>query len=75
MATFLPSKGWLMLSAAQTITYDAALDVTATGGRNGQTGLAIPPISGCFVMPITRAVPLIPAYGVGLSRSSPLGIG
>lgn len=32
MATFLPSKGWLMLSAAQTITYDAALDVTATGG-------------------------------------------
>ncbi len=32
MATFLPSKGWLMLSAAQTITYDAALDVTATSG-------------------------------------------
>jgi hypothetical protein len=32
MATFLPSKGWLMLSRAGTVTYDATCDVTATTG-------------------------------------------
>lgn len=32
MATFLPSKGWLMLSRAGTVTYDASCDVTATSG-------------------------------------------
>lgn len=32
MATFLPSKGWLMLSRAGTVTYDATNDVTATTG-------------------------------------------
>lgn len=32
MATFSPSKGWLMLSKAATVTYDAASDVTATTG-------------------------------------------
>lgn len=32
MATFLPSKGWLMVSKAGTVTYDATCDVTATTG-------------------------------------------
>ncbi|MBD5791203.1 hypothetical protein [Aeromonas hydrophila] len=32
MSTFFPSKGWLMVSKAGTVTYDATCDVTATTG-------------------------------------------